>query len=408
MSNTNRLLESVHKVTSKLATATDAGDAFKIALDIAAEEIGTEGGTVYMHDAESRKLWFRHVKGGGLRYYGEAIDEDQGLAGQVFKSETPNIENNVASSKQHAKDTDEKFDYETRNLITVPLRYPGGTTTFGVMQLVNKKDGDFTDEDLTLLEIVASIAATHAENASLETQAQKTKVLENLTRIVYDINNKIGRINGPLEALRTAQSQALARLSGDDAASVREDLQNRVQALSEGIKDLQRYMEFMNAAVSGNPIAPRLNENDLTEVTERQLAILDADAKHQDVTLAREYDPASPLRFRFDSFLLERAVFNLVNNALKATPKGGTVTVRLAEEGDNAVLEVRDTGTGIPQYVLSRILQGNAIGTRGSGSGLSAKIVREVGEVHGGSMEGDSAEGKGTTFRLRIPMKQPF
>ena len=408
MSNTNRLLESVHKVTSMLANATDAGDAFKIALDIAAEEVGTEGGTVYMHDAESHKLWFRHVKGGGLRYYGEAIDEDQGLAGQVFKSEKSSIENKVAQNPQHAKDPDEKFDYETRNLITVPLRYPGGTTTFGVMQLVNKKGGNFTEEDLTLLEIVASIAATHAENATLETQAQKTKVLDNLTRVVYDINNKIGRINGPLEALQTAQAGALAQLSGENIETLREDLQGRVQAISEGIKDLQRYMDFMNAAVSGKPIAPRLHDNDLTEVTERQLAILDNEATHQGVTLQREYEKNTPVRFRFDSFLLERAVFNLVNNALKATPKGGTVTVRLAADSGDAVLEVRDTGTGIPLYVLNRIVQGNAIGTRGSGSGLSAKIVREVAEVHGGRMEGESAEGKGTTFRLCIPMKQPF
>ncbi len=408
MSNSNRLLESVHKVTSKLATAADAGDAFKIALDIAAEEIGTEGGTVYMHDAESRKLWFTHVKGGGLRYYGEAIAEDQGLAGQVFKSEKSNIENNVAQSKQHSKDPDEKFEYETRNLLTVPLRYPGGTTTFGVMQLVNKRSGDFTDEDLTLLEIVASIAATHAENATLETQAQKTKVLDNLTRVVYDINNKIGRINGPLDALKTAQADALSKLSGDNIETHRQDLQGRVDAISEGIKDLQRYMDFIGAAVSGKPIAPRMESNDLTEVTERQLGILEDDAKRQGVTLQREYEKQEPLRFGFDSFLLERAVFNLVHNALKATPKNGTVTVRLSTDSGDVILEVRDTGTGIPQYVLSRILEGNAISTRGSTTGLSAKIVREVAEAHGGKMEGASEEGKGTTFRLRIPMKQPL
>ena len=408
MSNSNRLLESVHKVTSQLANATDAGDAFKIMLEIVAEDIGTAGGTVYMHDPEKRKLWFRHVKGGDLRFFGESIDDSTGLAGQVFSSQQSKIENNVAESKVHAKAPDEKYDYETRNLLTVPLRYPGATTTFGVMQLINKKSGDFTEEDQTLLEIVASIAATHAENAVLETQAQKTKVLDNLTRVVYDINNKIGRISGPLDALKAAQAEALSKLSGENLEAVTEDLQSRVQAITEGIKDLQRYMDFMNAAVSGKPIAPRMHENNLTEVTERQLAILDDEAERQGVTLVREYDRNSPIRFRFDSFLLERAVFNLANNALKATPQGGTVTVRLTTDSGEAVLEVGDTGTGIPQYVLSRILQGNAIGTRGSGSGLSAKIVREVAEVHGGKMEGDSTEGKGTSFRLRIPMKQPF
>jgi len=331
------------------------------------QAVDASGGSILLHDPESRKLWFHHVIGAdgqvaGFGLYGVAIQDDEGIAGQVFQTQAPYIENNVRDNPQHAKRIDDEFEYETRNLITVPLRYPGGAL-LGVMQLINKREGDFTDDDLTVLDIVASISTMSAENAELVNKAKKSQVMDQLGRVVYDITNKVARISGPVETLKQAQAKALKDLVGSDAAAIREDLQDRLQTISESIKELQRYMDFMTAAVAGKPIEPQIRENDLIAVTERQLTLLEDEAEGtQKVTLKREYDPKTTFRFPFDSFLIERAVFNLVNNALKATPKGGTVSVRIAEEEGNAVLEVRDTGVGMPPYVLARILAGYTVG----------------------------------------------
>jgi len=119
----------------------------------------------------------------------------------------------------------------------------------------------------------------------------------------------------------------------------------------------------------------------------------------------RDYHSKSTLEFPFDSFLIERAVFNLVNNALNATPAGGTITVGAYVEGDYAVLSVQDTGTGMPPNVLASILNWNTGGGVSTGTGLSTSIVREVAEMHGGTFEGDSTQGSGTIFRIRLPLR---
>ena len=105
----------------------------------------------------------------------------------------------------------------------------------------------------------------------------------------------------------------------------------------------------------------------------------------------------------FDRFLIERAVYNLVNNAIPETPAGGEVTVRVRRAGDFAVLEVRDTGRGMPAYILEGVLRGDALSSKPGGTGLGTVIVKRVAEEHGGKLEGESKEGRGTTFRIMLP-----
>lgn len=109
-----------------------------------------------------------------------------------------------------------------------------------------------------------------------------------------------------------------------------------------------------------------------------------------------------------DPQLLQRAVGNLVSNALRHTAAGGRVTILLDEKGDNAEIAVADTGAGIPADELPRVFERfyRAAGSRSShpeGSGLGLAIVRSIMELHGGGAEIESEPGQGTTVRLRFP-----
>jgi len=111
-----------------------------------------------------------------------------------------------------------------------------------------------------------------------------------------------------------------------------------------------------------------------------------------------------------DAPRLTQAVLNLLGNALKFTPRGGSVMVTIARDGDRARVVVRDTGTGIPPdflpFIFDRFKQageGNARMVGGLGLGLT--IVRHIVELHGGSATAWSAgEGRGATFTLELPM----
>jgi two-component system, OmpR family, sensor kinase len=105
---------------------------------------------------------------------------------------------------------------------------------------------------------------------------------------------------------------------------------------------------------------------------------------------------------------LQQLLLNLVDNAIKYTPAGGAIVLSLRAEGDDALLEVRDSGPGIPAADLPHIFDrfyrvDKARSRRIGGAGLGLSIVRGIAVSHGGGVEVESAPGAGTTFRVRLP-----
>jgi two-component system CheB/CheR fusion protein len=114
-----------------------------------------------------------------------------------------------------------------------------------------------------------------------------------------------------------------------------------------------------------------------------------------------------------DENRLQQVAWNLMSNAVKFTPPGGTVSVGLAAVDGNAELRVSDTGVGISPaflpYVFDKFRQADASFTRQHGGlGLGLAIARHLIELHGGSIEAHSAgEGSGSTFIVRLPLPGP-
>jgi signal transduction histidine kinase len=106
---------------------------------------------------------------------------------------------------------------------------------------------------------------------------------------------------------------------------------------------------------------------------------------------------------------LAQAIDNLVSNAIKFTPDGGRVTVRVVREGDSAVIEVSDTGIGISEADLQRLFERffrtqRATNAAIPGVGLGLTIAQAIVHGHEGQLAVQSVEGKGTTFRIDLPL----
>jgi signal transduction histidine kinase len=110
-----------------------------------------------------------------------------------------------------------------------------------------------------------------------------------------------------------------------------------------------------------------------------------------------------------DSARLEDVLHNLLSNAIKYGPDKGTVRVRVARQGDEAVLEVADEGIGLPQearaHLFEPFFRAENIGARTGGFGLGLYIVHEIVQRHGGRIDVESAEGQGTTVRVVLPLR---
>jgi signal transduction histidine kinase len=103
-------------------------------------------------------------------------------------------------------------------------------------------------------------------------------------------------------------------------------------------------------------------------------------------------------------------MINLLANAVKYSPEGGNITVRVARQATNAILEVVDEGIGIPEEARAQIFDtffraGN-VSPRSSGFGIGLYIVKKIVEGHEGRIEVESAEGEGSTFRVVLPLLQ--
>jgi signal transduction histidine kinase len=109
------------------------------------------------------------------------------------------------------------------------------------------------------------------------------------------------------------------------------------------------------------------------------------------------------LPVKVDGDLIKQAVLNIVINGVQAMPQGGTLTVAAFRDNEEAQIEVRDQGAGIPVELRDRIFN-LYFTTKKTGSGIGLAMAYRVMQLHNGSVEYDSVEGRGTTFRLRFPV----
>ncbi len=172
----------------------------------------------------------------------------------------------------------------------------------------------------------------------------------------------------------------------------------RLQALLDDLLTLSR-LESAEAPFEVRRV-------DLAACAARAAEAVSRAAEERGVTVAVE-PPEGKVEMLGDLGAIERLLVNLLDNAVKYNRAGGRVTVRLAREGPGAVIEVADTGIGIPEELQPRIFErfyrvdkGRARDEGGTGLGLA--IVKHVAQRHGGSVEVESRPGEGALFRIRL------
>jgi two-component system phosphate regulon sensor histidine kinase PhoR len=155
---------------------------------------------------------------------------------------------------------------------------------------------------------------------------------------------------------------------------------------------------------------PDLHPVHLAEVCERVLDGLRPQAERAGLSLQQALD--SSVVVMADQYRMEQVIMNLVDNAIKYTPAGGSICVVLRQEGSEAVLSVSDTGIGILQEHQERIFErfyrvDKARSRQSGGTGLGLSIVKHIVEAHGGSASVQSEYTRGSTFTVRLPAGEP-
>ena len=186
---------------------------------------------------------------------------------------------------------------------------------------------------------------------------------------------------------------------------------NYTRKIISGVENMSRLVNnLLDLGRIDAGIGLQIERVMVQDVIEQVLTSLQPQATQKSIQLTQEGLDLPPILLEADRALLQQAIYNLVENAIKYTPTNGQVRVKLRPQTNNLVIEVHDTGIGIAPLDLPRLFERfyrssrrEAINQRGTGLGLA--IVKSIAERHHGKVTVDSQLGKGSVFFLEFPYK---
>ncbi len=266
--------------------------------------------------------------------------------------------------------------------------------------------------------------ATEARQKTFE--AIESERIQALTLLAASVAHEIGN---PLNALhihlqlmerelKKLKETAADTVPGRGAVAVRP--RSQIHAAEGETADIARKLEQYLGVAKGEinrldyivtqflqairPAPLQLHLTSLNEVVEKTLGLLQPELDNRGIAvktkLARQL-PVTPI----DPTQIQQVLVNLAKNAMHAMTKGGVLTLQTGEGGDGVLVSVADTGGGIPQAQINRIFE-PFFTTKKRGTGLGLMIVQRIVRAHGGRIELESHAGRGTTFRIWLPLHE--
>jgi len=286
-----------------------------------------------------------------------------------------------------------------RSFMSLPL--PIGDRIIGAVTFITAESGRrYTHDDFDLAKQLARRIALSIENARLFYEVQQSVRTRDdfLSAVAHELKTPLTVISASAQMVQRKQSREDGAAPPDPATTRILGAVARMTAFIEELLELVRRQA--DPAVGVKP-----SRFDLVEMVRGVVAEAGQLSHGQDV----QVDATGPVIGEWDRTRLERAVANLIGNAIKYNRPDGTVRVRVAiEGGETAVIAVSDEGIGIPDADLARIFErftrGANVAGKISGSGVGLAIVRQVVEQHRGSVDVESVEGRGSTFTMRLPL----
>lgn len=433
-----RQINTVHAISAALSFTTDLDAMLRETLRVALETVEADAGSLLIYEESRNVLVFAHVIG-KTQLIGQEIDPEADRVGKVstvFRTAQPLLTAD-AIAEGYNTHFDHETGYKTYNMMTAPLMNRGGRP-LGVMQALNKNRG-FTMEDLELLEIVCSLAATSLANARLAEEAQLAAVARAVGDLSHDIKNSLTPIETMvdttvqlfLEPLFINLDDHVQQWSAEHPTLTEEILQiarplrdwypEMQESIKDGCTDIRELVSQISDYAKGTQ-SPFFAPNSIAATIHDRLRRLQVVARDRRVMLHLDGIEEAPA-FAFDRRLVGRAVYNLVNNALCAindAVRKGTLELRAFHifvrasvvtegefpKGGYCLIEVEDDGPGIPQRVRESLFTPHTISTTQGGTGIGTRFVKSVADAHGGQVGVRSEPGQGACFWLKLPLSQ--
>ncbi len=264
----------------------------------------------------------------------------------------------------------------------VPIHVGGSERIYRIRATPMKDDDDnllggvLVLDDVTHLRTLDRLKTEFIGVASHELRTPVTSLMLSVDLLK---DGAVGQLTPPQRQIVEAQREDLGRLD----------------------KLMRDLLDVTRLEAGSSP--PRLELISPSLLVKRPMTMLKPSADEAHVSLIDEVDPSLP-QVRADQAQIGRVLNNLMANAIRHTPAGGTVTIRAIADGDHVTFSVKDTGEGIPPEYRDRIFERfvQVPGATQGGAGLGLSIAQNIVKAHGGQMSVNSEVGKGSTFRFTL------
>jgi signal transduction histidine kinase/ActR/RegA family two-component response regulator len=393
--------EALAQVSAALAESLDpAVVVSRVAASVRAL-LRCQGATVYRVEEPTGTLVLEGVAGLGPEWsVGLRLPTGLGITALGLRSGHPVASDDVLSDAAIFLDAAMRGRLEALNhraMMSAPLLSRG--RVIGAITVADTLGRHFTARDLRHMKMFADMAAIALTNAEQYRAEERLRVdAEAANRAKDDFLAMLGHeLRNPLAAIANA-AHILDRTGPDEAAARASAVIHRQVRHLSGLVD-----DLLDAArVSTGKIILRTSPVDVGASLRRLVAGLVSPRHPVRVDAESAWVSADETR-------LDQIIGNLISNALKYTPAGGEVSARVRVEGSDAVLEVIDTGDGIPAALLPHVFEPFVQGERTpdrthGGLGLGLALVKRLVEMHGGSVRAASkGPGRGSTFTVHLP-----
>ncbi|HLN89891.1 MAG TPA: ATP-binding protein [Candidatus Binatia bacterium] len=227
-----------------------------------------------------------------------------------------------------------------------------------------------------------------------EQRAEQLKNAERLAAIGatagmvgHDIRNPLQAITGDIYLAKTDLASTPDSEEKKNALESLDEIEKNVAYINKIVQDLQDF---------ARPLNPHTEVTDLKRIIDD---LLEKNGLPKNVKLSVIIETGKVVA---DPTFINRIMYNLVNNAVQAMPDGGKLTIHTYKQSNDVVIEVKDTGVGIPEAVKSKLFT-PMFTTKSKGQGFGLAVIKRMTEALDGTVTFESQEGKGTTFTIRLP-----
>ena len=376
--NVEKLLDSIMQKTMKFMQA--------------------EAGSVLLKEAGTNQLFFKVAMGEkGDDVKKERLKVGEGIVGWVAEKGEPLLVSDAYLDERFRKDIAEKVGFPTKSIICVPLIVED--EILGAMELINKVDEQgkpldqsFTQDDAKLLQLIGSQVAKAIHVTQLRNEQERNERLATIGQMIsglmHDMQTPMTSIVGFVELMGLPDCDATER------QEFSEIVKKEVDRLTQMIR---AHLDFAKGKTD-----ILLKKMGVGKFIEDMVNFLEKDFKENRIAIRTDLDYRGMIRV--DESKIRRAFYNLAKNAKEAMPGGGTLSIVTGENNGNVVFKFSDTGTGIPEEIRPKLFESFVTFGKENGTGLGLAQVKSAVDQHGGTIDVESAQGKGTTFTIALPI----